>query len=287
MQQLKFRGNLIFSLHFLYLQQALQFSILGENLRLISQMKISIITVVYNGKAYLKDCIESIINQTHRDIEYIVIDGGSTDGTLEVIGQYNHHITHFVSEKDKGLYDAVNKGINLATGDVVGLLNADDMLAHNDVIEKIVHAFSSNSSIEAVYGDLNYINPQNNKIIRKWKSGQADSRDIEKGWMPAHPTLYIKRNLFKEYGYYALDLGTAADYDLILKYFHTYKLKALYLPFLMINMRTGGVSNNSFKSLINAFMNDYRALRRNKIPNPIRVILRKKLSKISQFSQKM
>ncbi|RYD97039.1 MAG: glycosyltransferase [Sphingobacteriales bacterium] len=278
--------SMIISLHFLSLPPALQFSVLGESLRLIYQMKISIITVVYNGKTFIKDCIESIINQTYSDIEYIIIDGGSKDGTLGVVDQYKHHIKHLISEKDKGLYDAINKGISLATGDVVGLLNADDMLADGNVIENIVNAFRDNSSIEAVYGDLNYINPQNNKIIRKWKSRQADSSDIGKGWMPAHPTFYIKRNLFTKYGNYALDLGTAADYDLILRYFYKYKLKAFYLPILIVNMRTGGVSNNSFKSLTNAFVNDYKALRRNKIPNPLAVILRKKASKISQFGWK-
>lgn len=246
-------------------------------------MKISIITVVYNGKTYLKDCIESIINQSYEDIEYIIIDGGSDDGSLDLIDQYKQYVRHFISEKDDGLYDAINKGITLASGDVVGLLNADDMLADRNVIEKIAHAFMNNSLIEAVYGDLNYINPRNQNVIRRWKSKQADNKNIEEGWMPAHPTLYIKRNLFTKYGKYALDLGTAADYDLILRYFYKYKLKVSYLPVLMVNMRTGGMSNNSLKSLFNAFKNDYKALIRNKIPNPFVVLLTKKLSKISQF----
>jgi len=246
-------------------------------------MKISIITVVFNGEAFIKDCIASILNQSYENIEYIVIDGGSTDGTLNVVKHYEQQIEHFISEKDNGLYDAINKGINLATGDVVGLLNADDMLAADDIIEKIAFAFAGDSSIQAVYGDLNYIRPTSGKILRKWKSEQADGRAIENGWMPAHPTLYLRRNIFAEYGSYALDLGTAADYDLIVRYFHTFKLKALYLPILMVNMRTGGVSNNSLNNLIKAFKNDYGALKRNGLPYPLLTTIKKKLRKVFQF----
>ncbi|WP_316832751.1 glycosyltransferase family 2 protein [Pedobacter aquatilis] len=246
-------------------------------------MKISLITVVYNGKAHIEDCIKSIISQSYKAVEYIVIDGGSTDGTLELIEQYLPYITHLISEKDKGLYDAINKGITLASGDVVGLLNADDMLADEKVITKIAAAFQNDAGIEGVHGDLNYITPDSGKVIRKWKGKQASFKEIEQGWMPAHPTLYLRRSLFDNYGNYALDLGTAADYDLMLRYFHTYKIKTKYLPFLMVNMRTGGVSNNSLKSLYKAFVNDYKALRKNAIPAPLMVVLKKKFSKIIQF----
>ncbi|GGI29277.1 glycosyltransferase family 2 protein [Pedobacter mendelii] len=246
-------------------------------------MKISIITVVYNGKAYIKDCIESIINQSHKDIEYIIIDGNSTDGTLLIIEEYQQYLHHFISEKDNGLYDAINKGICLATGEIVGVLNADDVFANENVVEEIVNSFKQNPEIEGVYGDLNYIHPVHLNIIRKWKSKPITLEDIKLGWMPAHPTLYLKRNLFEKYGNYALDLGTAADYDLILRFFFTHKLNVKYLPVLMVKMRTGGVSNNSFNSLFNALVNDYKALKKNAIPNPLLVIIRKKLSKIKQF----
>lgn len=246
-------------------------------------MKISIITVVYNAAQYITDCIESIIKQSYPDIEYIVIDGGSTDHTLQEIAKYKHHISHFISEKDEGLYDAINKGLKLATGDVIGILNADDMLVDNDVISKVVGAFVNHPEIQAVYGDLNYISPSTRKIVREWRSYQTNKTDIEKGWMPAHPTLYIKRALFQAYGNYALDLGTAADYDLILRYFYTYKMKALYLPLLMVNMRMGGLSNKGISSLFKAMKHDYKALKRNKIPNTLLVLVRKKLSKLSQF----
>lgn len=246
-------------------------------------MKISIITVVYNAEKYIKDCIESIIHQSHHDIEYIIIDADSTDGTFEVIKKYKPYITHLVSEKDNGLYDAINKGIKLASGDVIGILNADDMLVNNEIVSQIANAFINAPQIQALYGNLNYITPTEGKVVREWRSYQADKNDIEKGWMPAHPTLYVRRELFELYGNYALDMGTAADYDLMLRYFHTHKIKALYLPLLMVNMRLGGLSNMSITSLWNAMKFDYKALKRNKIPNAMLVLARKKLSKLSQF----
>ncbi|RZK49420.1 MAG: glycosyltransferase [Pedobacter sp.] len=246
-------------------------------------MKISIITVVYNAEKYIKDCIESILNQSYHDIEYIIIDGGSTDRTLQEIEKYKHRINHFISEKDEGLYDAINKGIKIATGDVVGILNADDTLVSNDVICKIVDAFKNKPETQAVYGDLNYITPISNKVIREWISYQAGKIDIENGWMPAHPTLYLRRELFESYADYALDMGTAADYDLILRYFHKFTIKAIYLPLLMVNMRTGGLSNRSITSLWKAMKYDYKALKRNNVPNALLVLIRKKFSKLSQF----
>ncbi|RZK36803.1 MAG: glycosyltransferase [Pedobacter sp.] len=246
-------------------------------------MKISIITVVYNAEKYIKDCIESILNQSYHDIEYIIMDGGSTDRTLQEIENYKHRVNHFISETDEGLYDAINKGIKIATGDVVGILNADDMLVSNDVICKIVDAFKNKPQTQAVYGDLNYITQISNKVVREWKSHQAGKIDIENGWMPAHPTLYVRRELFETYGDYALDMGTAADYDLILRYFHKFTIKAIYLPFLMVNMRTGGLSNRSFTSLWKAMRYDYKALKRNNVPNALLVMIKKKFSKLRQF----
>jgi len=246
-------------------------------------MKISIITVVYNAELYIKDCIESIINQSYQNIEYIIIDGGSTDQTLTIISNYKNHIAYLISEQDRGLYDAINKGIKLASGDVIGLLNADDMLVGNNILSKIADAFIANPEYEAIYGDLNYIRPDRSITVREWRSKQASPKDINNGWMPAHPTLYIKKDLFERFGYYALDLGTAADYDFILRYFYTNKLKAKYLPQLMVNMRTGGVSNKNFGSLLSALRNDYRALKRNSIPNPLLVLMKKKFSKLRQF----
>ncbi|MBB6235474.1 glycosyltransferase [Pedobacter sp. AK013] len=246
-------------------------------------MKISLITVVYNGETFLQECFNSVIAQTYTDIEYIVIDGGSTDRTLSIIQENRSAIDYFVSEKDNGLYDAINKGIERATGEVIGILNADDLFAHPDVLASVAKTFIDRPEINGVYGDLNYIHPTSHKIIRKWKSRQNTFRDLKNGWMPAHPTLYLKRSLFEKNGAYALDLGTAADYELILRYFYTHKMEASYLPVLMVNMRTGGLSNQSLMSRVSAFVNDYKALKRNNIPYPIFVVIRKKLSKLSQF----
>jgi glycosyltransferase involved in cell wall biosynthesis len=246
-------------------------------------MKISLITVVYNGEAFLQDCFNSVIAQTYPDVEYLVIDGGSTDKTLNIIQENRSHIDYFISEKDQGLYDAINKGIQQSTGEVIGILNADDMLTSADVLASVAKTFMANPTLDGLYGDLNYIHPSTHKIIRKWKSRPAAFQDLKKGWMPAHPTLYLKRGLFEQHGAYSLDFGTAADYELILRYFYIHKIKTSYLPMLMVNMRMGGVSNHSFGSRISALINDYKALKVNKMPWPFLVLLKKKISKLNQF----
>jgi glycosyltransferase involved in cell wall biosynthesis len=246
-------------------------------------MKISLITVVYNGEAFLQECFNSVIAQTYPDVEYLVIDGGSTDQTLNIIQENRSHIDYFISEKDQGLYDAINKGIQQSTGEIIGILNADDMLASADVLASVAKSFMADPTLDGVYGDLNYIHPTTHKIIRKWKSRSATFQDLKKGWMPAHPTLYLKRGFFEQYGAYSLDFGTAADYELILRYFYTHKIKTSYLPMLMVNMRMGGVSNHSFGSRISALINDYKALKVNKMTWPFWVLLKKKISKLNQF----
>jgi glycosyltransferase involved in cell wall biosynthesis len=246
-------------------------------------MKISLITVVYNGETYLQECFNSVIGQSYPNVEYLVIDGGSTDGTLKIIQENRSHIDYFISEKDQGLYDAINKGIEQATGEIVGILNADDMLASTDVLAAVAKTFTAKPAIAGLYGDLNYIQPISHKIVRKWRSKATDFQDLKRGWMPAHPTLYLKRTLFVQHGGYALDLGTAADYELILRYLYTHQIKTTYLPMLMVNMRMGGVSNQSISSRIAALINDYKALKRNAIPWAFWVVLKKKISKLSQF----
>lgn len=250
-------------------------------------MKVSLITVVYNAERYIKDCIESVINQTYQDLEYIVIDGASTDGTLAIIDNYRGRITHFSSEKDKGIYDAINKGLRIATGQVIGVLNADDMLASADVIAEIVKCFESQQP-DAVYGNLNYVDAENTgQISRKWLSKQFVRKDIEMGWMPAHPTFYAKRELFEKYGNYSLNFGTAADYELMIRFLYHFQINAVFVNYLFVNMRIGGVSNSSAKQRYLALKNDYGAMRRNQIPNPLITLLFKKLSKIPQYLHKI
>jgi len=249
-------------------------------------MKVSLITVVYNGEKYLNECFESVKAQDYADLEYIVIDGGSTDSTLSIVEQHKKAIGQFVSEKDKGMYDALNKGITIANGEVVGILNADDMLAGTDVISNIVKQFKEEKS-DGVYGNLNYINPdQANSIVRKWVSKPFTLKDIKLGWMPAHPTLYLKKDLFEKYGNYSLDYGTAADYELMIRFLYQHQVKAVFLNQLIVNMRIGGMSNASFKQRYHAMLNDFKAMRSNAIPYPIITLLLKKISKIGQFLHK-
>jgi len=246
-------------------------------------LKITIITVVYNGAQHLRDCIESVLAQTYPNVEYILIDGASTDQSFQIALEYKDRLDVLISEPDKGMYDALNKGINLATGEVIGILNADDMLASHDVITEVAAKFQS-SNVAGIYGDLNYV-AQNDvtKIQRKWKSAPAKPRDLALGWMPAHPTLYLKANLFKKLGGYSLDHGSAADYELMLRFLYRNKISTAYLPILMVNMRNGGMSNQSTKHRYAALLNDYAALRANKVPMPIFALLLKKLRKIKQF----
>lgn len=246
-------------------------------------MKISLITVVYNGETFLQECFNSVRAQTYPDVEYLVIDGGSKDNTLAVIAENQVHIDYFVSENDHGLYDAINKGIAKATGDIIGILNADDMFANPEVLAAVVETFKKEPDIGGLYGDLNYIHPVTGKIVRKWKSRNTTFKDLAHGWMPAHPTLYLRKSLFERYGNYALDLGTTADYDLMLRFLYTHQIKTAHLPMLMVNMRVGGVSNKSLYNRWMALVNDYKSLKRNNLPFPFWILLKKKLSKLRQF----
>ena len=246
-------------------------------------MKISIITVVYNAEAHVRDCIESVLAQTYDDIEYIFIDGASTDATYAIAKHYENKIAVLRSEADKGMYDALNKGIALATGEVIGILNSDDILANPTVISSVAEAFIE-QKVSGVYGDLNYVAPQDTtQIQRKWRSSTAQPKDLALGWMPAHPTLYLKRELFSQFGNYSLSHGSAADYELMLRFLYQHEITTAYLPMLMVNMRSGGMSNQSMKHRYSAFLNDYSALKQNKIPFPLLALLLKKVRKIEQF----
>lgn len=246
-------------------------------------MKVSLITAVYNSERYIKDCIESVVAQDYPNIEYIVIDGGSTDRTVDLVNEYSKAIHYFCSEKDRGIYDALNKGIAAATGDVVGILHADDMLAAPNVISQIVATFE-NTNTDAVYGNLNYVNRDNVRdVSRRWKAKPYTLRMLKMGWMPAHPTLYIKRQVFEKYGNYSLNYGTAADYELILRFFFKHRIKAVCLPILMVNMRAGGISNVNSKQRYLAMLNDYKAMKTNGIPFAFLGLALKKITKFRQF----
>lgn len=246
-------------------------------------MKISIITATFNAEHFLEDCINSVLQQNYPHIEYIVVDGMSSDGTKDILKGYANRITKIISEKDKGMYDALNKGIALATGDVVGLLNADDFFASKDVVSKIAEAFTT-SKADVLYGDLWYVDQQDtDKPLRKWRSKPYKHGMFQWGWMPAHPTFYAKRELFEKYGSYRLDLGSACDYELMIRFMHKYKLKSVYLPKLMVKMRAGGMSNSSLENRRKANKADLKAMKINGIKFPGLAAFLKPVRKIRQF----
>ena len=246
-------------------------------------MKVSIITVTLNSGHHLEECIQSVVSQDYADIEYILIDGKSSDETLPIIKKYEKNIDHFLTETDRGMYDAINKGLSLATGDIVGILNSDDILASHDVISCIAKAFEENK-VDTLYGDLEYVETDNmNTIYRVWKGKPYKRSRFNTGWMPAHPTFYVKRELIDKYGGYENHYFSAADYEFMARYLYRHKLSAHYLPKLIVKMRRGGQSNNNLKKRLRANRRDYLAMKRNKIPFPFLVSILKPLSKLHQY----
>ncbi len=246
-------------------------------------MKFSIITVVYNGANTISDCIESVVNQTYPDIEYIVIDGNSTDGTQDIVQSFGKKISIFKSEPDKGIYDAMNKGLDLASGDFIGILNADDFYRNDRVIENIARKLLD-SSADGLYGDLVFVKPEDkNHVVRNWKSGEFNKNKFLFGWMPPHPTFFLKRCFYEQYGGFRLDLGSAADYELMLRMIYKNNIKPVYLPEIIIKMRAGGVSNSSFINRLNANQNDKKAWKINNLKPYFFTVWLKPIRKIGQF----
>jgi len=246
-------------------------------------MKVSIITVTFNSAKFVEDCINSVIRQNYKDIEYIVVDGGSTDGTVDILKEFSPYITKWISEEDNGIYDALNKAMQLATGDVIGILNSDDVLASPDVILEIVNCFLENN-VDSLYGDLVYVDPFDlQKVLRFWKGLTYKRRRFRYGWMPAHPTFYIRRELIEKYGGYISHYFTAADFEFMARYLFRFRISSYYLPKLIVKMRTGGASNESLASRLRANRRDYLAMKKNKIPFPLIVSILKPLIKMPQF----
>ena len=252
---------------------------------LTKDMKVTIITVTLNSARFLEDCIKSVISQDYKNIEHIIIDGGSTDATLLIIQKYKDHIAAWVSEKDAGMYDAINKGMRMATGDIIGTLNSDDTLSSPTVIKDIVGAFYE-QQVDAVYGDLVYVDQQNtDKVIRVWKGLPYKRTRYKHGWMPAHPTFYFKKELLDKYGYYETHYFTASDYEFMARYLFYFRISAYYIPKLIVKMRTGGMSNKTIYQRLRANRRDYLAMKRNRIPFPFFVSLLKPLIKLHQYKK--
>lgn len=251
-------------------------------------MKFSIITASYNSASTIESCMRSVLDQSHSNIEYILMDGGSTDETLEVINsvskQYPKVNIQLTSEPDHGIYDALNKGIAKATGDIIGIVHSDDLLAQNTTLEHIAKAFQL-KRVDGVYGDLLYVQSNNpSKVIRTWTSQLFRPVLLKKGWMPAHPTLYLKREVYQQSGMFNTHFKIAADYDFILRIFKNAAYSWQYLPEVIVKMRLGGASNKSISNILQKSKEDYKAIKTNKISRfPFLVLLSKNLSKIPQF----
>jgi glycosyltransferase involved in cell wall biosynthesis len=246
-------------------------------------MKLSLITVTCNSGQYLEDCVKSVINQTYKDIEYIIIDGKSTDNSIDIIKKYENHINAWISEPDRGMYDAINKGMQLSTGDVIGILNSDDIFDNNDVVASVIQAFTE-QKVDSIYGDLEYVEQNDlNKVYRIWKGRPYKRSRFFTGWMPAHPTFYFKRKLFEDFGGYENHYFSAADYELMCRYLFKNKASSFYLPKFIVRMRRGGQSNGSLKMRLRANRRDYLAMKKNNIPFAFLVSILKPLSKLHQY----
>ncbi len=245
-------------------------------------MKVSIITVTYNSALTLSDTLLSVRNQDYGNIEHVLVDGGSKDNTVEIIKSFPH-VTNWVSEKDKGLYDAINKGIEMATGDIVGILNSDDFFPDKSIVSKIVETFKSND-IDAVYGDIAFIRPDNlQKVIRHYSSKKFHPRKFAFGFMPAHPSFYAKKECYNRMGLYKYDYKIAADYELLIRFLYKNKIKTSYIPAIMVYMRTGGVSNKNVLSRYTLNKEIVRACKDNGINTNMFLLSLKYFKKIFEF----
>lgn len=213
-------------------------------------MKISLITVSFNSGSTIKDAIESVLSQDHPDIEYIIVDGNSKDNTVNIIKSFGSKISKWISEPDAGIYDAMNKGIRMATGEVVGMINSDDFYFDTTILSKVAKAFAD-PEIDAVFGDLIFVDPGNlKKVVRTYSSKTWHPGKFARGFMPAHPTFFVRRKYYQQFGLFKTDYVIAADYELLIRFLYVNKLRYQYLPVTMVTMRKGGVSSRNIKSNI-------------------------------------
>jgi glycosyltransferase involved in cell wall biosynthesis len=249
-------------------------------------MKVSIITVVYNAISTIATTIQSVLSQRYNNIEYIIVDGGSCDGTLDIINSFGSLITKFHTGEDNGIYDAMNTGIKLATGDIVGFLNADDFYIDDDVIYKVVNAFAQNE-VNSIFADLVFVKPNNlNKIVRYYNSSRFDPSKFAYGLMPAHPTFYAKRKIYEKYGLFKTDYMIAADFEILVRFLNKNSISYCYIPEVFIKMRTGGASTKNFKSNLILNREIVRACKENGIETNIIKVYYKYLSKIYQMFER-
>jgi glycosyltransferase involved in cell wall biosynthesis len=229
-------------------------------------MKISVITVSYNSEATIADTIQSIASQSYKDFEHLVIDGLSTDSTVTIVEANRHPSLVLSSERDFGIYDAMNKGLSRATGEVIGFLNADDFYADTEVLSRVARAFDSDPNVEACFGDLVYVSKDNSKVIRLWKSRQYEKGSFALGWCPAHPTFYIRRTALNRIGLFDLDYRLAADAEFMMRYLELGGIRSVYIPHVQVRMRLGGATNQSWKNIVRQNREILLAMKKNQIP---------------------
>ncbi len=227
-------------------------------------MKISIVTVTYNSAKTVQSCIESVHKQTYPNIEHLVVDGLSSDNTVDVINNLPNRVSNLISEKDSGIYDAMNKGIRLATGDVIGTLNSDDTLYDDYVIEKVARIFEEYPEVDCLHGNLIFVN-EKDQVVRKWKSNAFKPGLFAKSWTPAHPTLYCRKHIFDTYGFYKTDYKIAADVEFMLRIFELGNVQPFFLDEVMVKMSIGGVSTSGVKSTLQITKEMQRAFKENNL----------------------
>jgi glycosyltransferase involved in cell wall biosynthesis/GT2 family glycosyltransferase len=248
-----------------------------------TNIKVSIITVVLNNQLFIDEAIRSVLSQSYSNIEYIVVDGGSTDGSIDIIKGYQDKISAFISEPDSGPYDAMNKGIEMATGEVIGFLHADDFYSQDDVIAKMVYCLQEPDT-DSVYSDLEYVSRKDkNLVIRKWKAGLFNTKSFYKGWMPPHPTFFVKKSIYKLLGGYNIKLKSSADYELMLRMLCLHGIKAAYIPEVLVKMRVGGQSNRSFANRVKAHLEDRKVWKMLGLKPRWYTLWMKPLQKIKQY----
>lgn len=245
-------------------------------------MKVTVVMAVLNGRNTVTNALDSVLNQIGIDLDLVVIDGGSTDGTLELLHAYENRLSVLVSEPDSGIYDALNKGIRCACGEIIGFLHSDDVYANELVLRRVIEAFSD-PEVDAVYGDLLYVaNDNTERVVRYWRAGKFSLARLAWGWMPPHPTFYVRRSAYEQLGLFDTALRIAADYDFMLRFLGRCGVSAVYIPEVLVKMRVGGSSNRSIPNVLRKTLEDYRALRTNGIGG-IGALAWKNLTKLQQF----
>lgn len=246
-------------------------------------MKISIVTASYNSAATIADTLKSVAAQTHRNIEHIVMDGGSNDDTLDIVQAHSGAELKWLSERDCGIYDAMNKGLAIATGEIVGFLNSDDMYADPQVLERIANAFRD-PGVDVVYGDIVFVSQRDTtRVVRLWTSRPYKPGLCASGWMPPHPSLYVRRSIYEKHGGYDLAFPAAADFEMALRLLDKASLKSAYIPHVQVRMRMGGQSTRNIRNIISGSREVSRACRKHGLPGGVRFAVKRLLAKVPQF----